>query len=251
MIAVLGALKEEVAYLRRRMRVEETFACPTCRVFRGTYLGKELVLVQTGMGKERAEAATRFILDRYPITFLISLGFAGALDANLSAGDVVLYSSVCCPNTEEGLKAHPKVVCCPEDGVLAMATQTLESAAVDFVCGGGVTVQQIVLSPEDKGELAGTFDAKAVDMESYWIAKIASEMEVPFVIVRSISDTKAERLLPFELMMTEDGEVRWRVAACYFIRRPHHLAVVGRLYRNVRLAQENLATSMDSLIARL
>lgn len=249
MIAVFGALREEVAYLRRRMRVEETVAGPTCRVFRGTYLGRELVLVQTGMGKERAEEATRFILERYPITFLVSLGFAGALDDKLSAGDVVLYSSVCCAQSEAALVAHPKSCYCSDDGVLAMAKQALASAAVDFVCGGGVTVQQIVISPEEKGGLANTFDAQVVDMESYWIAKIAYEREVPFVIIRSISDTKQETLLPFEQMMTEDGKVLWRAAASYFVRRPHHLVAVGRLYRNVRLAQTNLATAIDSLIA--
>jgi len=251
MIAVFGALREEVAYLRRRMRVEETVAGPTCRVFRGTYLGRELVLVQTGMGKERAVAATRFILDRYPITFLVSLGFAGALDAKLSAGDVVLYSSVSCANTEATATGQPKSSYCSDDGVLAMATQALESAAVNFVCGHGVTVQQIVLSSEEKVGLAETSHADAVDMESYWIAKLASEMEVPFVIIRSISDAKEEKLLPFEQMMTEEGKVRWRAAACYFFRRPHHLAVVRRLYRNARLAQASLAISMDSLIAEL
>ena len=132
-----------------------------------------------------------------------------------------------------------------------MATQALASTAVDFVCGHGVTVSGLVLEPNERRELSETFNAHVVDMESYWIAKIASEMEVPFVIIRSISDTKEERLLPFELMMTEDGKMRWRAAACYFIRRPHHLAVVGRLYRNVRLAQENLATAIDGLIAGL
>ena len=251
MIAVFGALKQEIACLRKRMRVEETVAGPTCRVFRGTYLGRELALVQSGMGKERAETATRFILERYPITSLVSLGFAGALDDTLSAGDVVLYSSVCCAQTEAALDAHTESSCRSDDGMLAMATQALASVAVDFVCGGGVTVRQIVLSPEEKGELADTFDAYVVDMESYWIAKIATEREVPFVIIRSISDTKQETLLPFEQMMTEDGKVRWRAAASYFVCRPQHLAVVGRLYRNVRLAQKSLATSMDSLIGEL
>jgi len=249
MIAVFGALREEVAYLRRRMRVEDTVAGPTCRVFRGTYLGRELVLVQTGLGKERAETAARFILDRYPITSVVSLGFAGALDDKLCAGDVVLYSSVCCAQTETALDAHSKSSYRSDDGELAMATQALASAAVDFACGGGVTVQQVVLSPEEKGELADTFDTQVVDMESYWIAKIASEMGIPFVVIRSISDTRQETLLPFDQMMTEDGKVLWRAAAAYFVRRPQHLVAVGRLYRNARLAQTNLATAIDSLIA--
>ena len=95
------------------------------------------------------------------------------------------------------------------------------------------------------------YKRQVVDMESYWIAEIASEAQIPFVIIRSVSDTIHEKLLPFDQLMNKDGKVLWSEAASYFIRRPHHLAVVGRLYRNMRLAQRNLVAAMDALICEL
>ena len=255
MIAVFGALKEEVAPLRKRMRVEETANGPTCLVYRGKYSGRELVLVQTGMGKERAETATRFILDRYPITSLVSLGFAGALDDKLNAGDVILYSVVHCAegaaDAVADLKASPVQSYVSGNDVLERAKRALKDGAVSFICEPGVSVRQVVLSPEDRGLLAEAHHAHVVDMESYWIAKIATEMGIPFVIIRSVSDTRHEKLLPFDQLMNEDGTIMWKATAAYFVCRPHHLAVVGRLYRNARKAQGSLVVAMDALICEL
>ena len=248
MIAVFGAVREEVAYLRRRMHVKETVSGSTCRAYRGTYLGRELLLVQTGIGEERAKAATRFILDHYPITTLVSEGFSGALAEDLEAGDVVLCSVIHC--AQDGTAESSNSYRSGAD-VLSLATRALESAPVDFHCGGGVTVSQLVLDPEEKGELGEAFNAHIVDMESYWIARAASDRQIPFVIVRSVSDTRRERLLPFTQMLTADGELQWKEAASYFIRRPHHLIALLHLIRNVRLAKRSLATSIDSLIAGL
>lgn len=249
MIALFGALREEVATLRRRMRVEETVSESACHAYRGTYRGKELLLVQTGMGKERAEAATRFILDRYSVTTLVSFGFAGALSEELKAGDVVLCSTVHYAQ-EEGIAENPRSYC-SDDRVLSLATRALASTAGDFHNGDGVTVPRLVLEAEDKKELGKAFNAHIVDMESYWIAKMASDRQIPFVVVRSVSDTRRERLLPFTRVLTEDGGLRWQEAASYFIRRPQHLISLCRLVRNVRLAQQSLASSMDSLIVGL
>ncbi len=248
MIAFFAAVREEVAALRKQISVEETVSEAACHAYRGTYRGRELLLVQTGMGKKRAKAATRFILERYPITTLVSFGFAGALADELEAGDVVLCSEVHC--AQEGTVQKPSSYC-SDAGVLALATRALERAAVEFHYGSGVTVPQLVLEPEDKKKLGEAFNAHIVDMESYWIAEMASDRRIPFIVIRSVSDTRQERLLPFMRMLTMDGRVRWKEAASYFVRRPQHLIALFHLVRNVRLAQRSLATSIDSLIAGL
>lgn len=248
MIALLGALKEEISCLRKRMVVTEIVSESAYTLFRGTWKGREILLVQTGIGKRRAQAATRQLVESHPITTLVSLGFAGAITDELVIGDVVLYSAVHCSDAEASSQQDTY---CSSSDLLERVAGTLEGAAVNSFCKSGVTVPHVVLSPEDKEVLARAFHASVVDMESYWIAEIASERRIPFVIVRSVSDTKNETLLPFEEMMTEDGDVRWRAAACYFLRRPHHLAVVGRLYRNAKAATRNLATAIDSLITEL
>ncbi|MFC2078456.1 5'-methylthioadenosine/S-adenosylhomocysteine nucleosidase [Candidatus Bipolaricaulota bacterium] len=257
MIAVLGALREEVSWLRKRMDVQETFSEATCTMWQGTLRGQDIVLAQTGMGKQRAQAATQLVLERYPVSTLISFGFAGALVEQLRAGDLVLYSAVHCEqadansavhSAEAGPKTSPAPSYASSGDVLEGARRALEGAAVDFSCEPGVSVRHVVLSPEDRGRLAEAHHACVVDMESYWIAEIAAEAQIPFVILRSVSDTRHERLLPFDRLINEDGVVLWKAVVSFFIRRPHYLGVVGRLYRNTRLAKRNLAAAMDALI---
>ena len=108
-----------------------------------------------------------------------------------------------------------------------------------------------MFSLEEKKKFGEAFDAHIVDMESYWIAKMAAERQIPFIVIRSVSDTRQERLLPFMRMLTTDGRVQWKEAASYFVRRPQHLIALFHLVRNVRLAQRSIATSIDSLIAGL
>jgi len=251
MIAILGALREEVSCLRKRMDVQETIFEAACKAFRGRFRGRDILLAQTGMGKQRAQAATRLVLERYPVATLVSFGFAGALAEELSAGDVVLYSAVHCAETDADLKASPEQPHASSDDMLGRAKRALKDEAVTFICQPGVSVRQVMLSPEDRGRLAEAHHAYVVDMESYWIAEIASEAGIPFIIIRSVSDTRYEKLVPFDQLMTEDGTIMWKAAAAHFVRRPRDLAVVGRLYRNARTAQRNLVAAMDALICEL
>jgi 5'-methylthioadenosine/S-adenosylhomocysteine nucleosidase len=251
MIGVFGALREEVAFLWKRMNPRHGIGEPTYHMVQGSYRGKELLVAQTGIGKKRAEAVTRFALDNYPVTTLITMGFGGALNDDLKGGDVVLCSCLHCANSNS-IETKPKAgAFCTDERTVSLAAQAMECAAVEFSLGVGVTVPQMVLEPEDKQRLGNTFDADIVDMESYWIAKIAMERRIPFLVIRSVSDTRQERLLPFDQLMTAEGRVQWGSAAVYFVRNARRLSEVPRLYRNVRLAQRSLATSIDSLIAEL
>jgi adenosylhomocysteine nucleosidase len=249
MIAFLGALKEEVSDLRRQMILEEVLAGPAWHLHSGEYRGREVLLAQTGFGRERAEAATRFILERYPITGLVSLGFAGALAGELEVGDVVICSTLHCAMGRIEEAAKPRSYCA-DDGLLCLATQALEGTAVRFCIGSGVTVPQLICSPEQKQELGKAFHAHIVDMESYWIARIASDQQIPFVAVRAVSDTRRDNLPPFDQMLTENGRWQWKKALSYFLRHPQHLTALLGLSRNVRRARRNLTTFADCLVAK-
>ena len=127
MIALLGALKQEISCLRKRMTVTETVSEDACTLFRGTWNGREILLGQTGMGKQRAQAATRHLVEHYPITMIISLGFAGALTDELRGGDVVLYSAVHCSDAE----ASQQGAYCSGSDLLARVNGALEHVAVN------------------------------------------------------------------------------------------------------------------------
>lgn len=250
MLALLGTLKEEISDLRREMVIREVINQSGCKLYRGKYENRDILLVQTGLGKERAESATKHVLEHYPITTLISLGFAGALADDLNIGDVI----ICC--TLHRAKGWMQQDLNPEPfssdtTLVTMIIEALEDARVKFRCGSSVTVPQPVSSPEAKRDLGRACRAEGVDMESYWIARVASAKRVPFMAVRTISDTVRDSLPPFDQILDSDGTWHWNRAVHYFVFHPQHLVKLLALYRNARQARRSLTIVAGRLAAKI
>jgi len=250
MLAIFGAFGQEIVDYRRQMVIEEVVVRPVCKLYRGKFKNRETVLVQTGMGKERAENATRFILERYPITSIISLGFAGALAPELKIGDVVICSTLyCAPGLEQ--KEQRLEPLAPDANLLSLASQGPGDRATPFRLGSGVTVLQLDANPQKMEELSETFHAHIIDMESYWIARIASAQQIPFIAIRSISDTIQHSVQPFDRILASDGSLLWKKAVLTFLSHPQYLMNVFALYRNSRLAKRNLAAFIGYMVVRI
>ncbi len=240
MLTLIAALKEEVAGLKRRMDIDDTVAENGYQIFHGKHGGKEVLLVQAGMGRKRAEKAVRFILEYYSVSAIVSFGFAGGLTPQLSIGDIVLCSTLCCAGEqldlyqfEAGLFSRSLQIC---DGMTAFQ-------------GKSVTVAQLASQPEVKRELAQDFQADVVDMESYWIARMAKGEGVPFLSVRAVSDTCKQSLPPIEVF-APDGGPDLRKIAFYSLFHPGQLLTLARLQRNSRIASENLAAFLSRFMER-
>jgi len=250
MLAIMGAFGQEIVDLRRQMVIEEVVARRDCRLYRGKLKNRDTLLVQTGMGRERAENATQFMLERYPVTAIISLGFAGALAPELRIGDVVVCSTL---HGQPGLGQEEQRLepLSPDANLLSLASQGPGDRAIRFRLGCGVTVLQLNSSTQKMQGLNETFHADIVDMESYWIARIASARQIPFIAIRSISDNLQSSVQPFDQILAPDGELLWKKAVFCFLRHPRYLMNVFTLYRNTRPAKRNLAVFVGDLVAKI
>jgi hypothetical protein len=112
-------------------------------------------------------------------------------------------------------------------------------------------VAQAASTPEAKSALSKAFQADVVDMESYWIGRIASAREVPFLAVRAISDTLRDSLLPFSRFIDMNGKLLQQRAILYFLSHPQHLSKLFALSRSARRARKNLTAFLDYLIVKL
>ena len=249
MIALLGAFRQEIAGLRRQLIIEKSVNSRAWTVYRGKLGGKDCVIVQTGMGKLRAEGATQYLLDHYPVTAIVSLGFAGALTPEVVIGDVVVCATMHCASrfdAEEGESG----ACAADANLLALASQVSGDMTARSCVGSGVTVMELDASPQRMQELRQTFRAEIVDMESYWIAKIAYVRRIPFIAVRSISDTMQQGVQPFDKILTSDGRLLWRRAVLCFLSRPHYLVNVFTLFKNTQHARRTLTAFVANLVLR-
>jgi adenosylhomocysteine nucleosidase len=199
MIAVFGALEAEIGDIKKRMTIDREAAEKDCMVYEGSLGNKQGILVLTGMGKDRAEKAAEYALDKYPVTVVVSTGVSGALNNRSQAGDFVLCNFI---KTETGEDVTLK----SDSSLLFLAEHTLHKSSQHRLVGTGITVTKVCSTPEEKNKLADSAAADVVDMESYWICRAAAKRKIPFVAIRPVFDTANDDISVMSRIMT-DGKV--------------------------------------------
>ena len=244
MIGLVGALNEEVGELRRQFGLRSIPAARGMRLYKGRLGGEELFVAQTGVGRDNAERATGFLLRRHPVRLVVALGFAGGLSPALRPGELVLCLRLHCESAPGG--------CCrPDPGFLSLAARASSAESLQVRLGNSVTVPRLVTRSSEKLALGQAYRAQAVDMESYWIARLACEHRVPFIAVRAISDPLGGPMPRLERVLGPAGELSWARALVRFATHPCELARLPRLGLNARAAAHALAAFVGALVARL
>jgi nucleoside phosphorylase len=243
-IVFFAALRQELAGLERGLVGREESAAGNKRLLRGYYQGCPVLLVQTGPGKQNAVEAARIVLAGYSPRAAVCIGFAGALKAELEGGDLVLCSSLYYLDGQ-GKLSEP-LNC--EAALVQTASEACQSAGLVLRVGGSVTVDEECVLPGAKEGLGRRVPADVVEMENYWLAKVAAERSVRFVAVRAISDTIHQTLPEGCSFMDDRGETPVAEVALHAVRHPRSLLPLLRLAVNARRCTTNLTAFAGALL---
>lgn len=205
-IGVIGAMEEEVALLRPKMQGAVASSAAGTQFLTGELFGKRAVLVRCGIGKVHAALCVQAMYHMYGVTKIINTGVAGSLDPNLSVYDVVISKDVVQHDFDVaafgyGLGHIPGVFTDKGASIFNADASLIEAAAaacakvaptrralVGRIASGDLFVQR----KSDKDRVASTFSAACVEMEGAAIGHACYLNNIPFVIIRAISDTAAE-----------------------------------------------------------
>ncbi|MFQ5936218.1 MAG: purine phosphorylase [Acidiferrobacterales bacterium] len=184
----------------------------------------------SGIGPRRAARAAQSLLSA-GATALLSWGTAGALAPQLQPGSLVLPQTVMTPGGDLfPVHAHWHAFMAGRlKGQLTSNHEPLlESPAV-------------VAEPAEKAQLFQRWGAVAVDMESAAVAAVAAQAEVPYLVIRAVSDSAASGI-PADVINAIDANGRWRVPALTsaLLKRPQLLVDCVRLRRDFRVACRTL-----------
>jgi hopanoid-associated phosphorylase len=149
---------------------------------------------------------------------IVSFGMAGALDPNLKLGQWVI-----------GDHLAGTFACACDPAWVAALAQSLPGAKVGVAyCDG-----RLIGDPVEKRALASSRDAVAADMESHIAAEAATRYDLPFVVLRCISDEAADRLPPaIAVSMRPGGGLALGAVLGSILARPGQLpALLGTLAR--------------------
>lgn len=201
-----------------------------------------ILVLETGVGPKRARSALEWLLSNPHIrgrictpTFLLVAGFAGALSAELQAGDMVLADAVA--DTEGNL--WPTTWPCPSAS---------QFDRLPLRRGTILTTPYLVCDPKDKQRLGDEYRAMAVDMESATVARVCTLRGVPFRILRAVSDDVRTPVSPNLAAVLATGRVAWVRLVGALLRRPALMKEMVALGQTTQLAARNLAQALKTLL---
>ncbi|MEP7150544.1 MAG: hypothetical protein ABI856_02455 [Nitrospira sp.] len=231
-IGVFAATRWEVEAVRQAFPVTERRLIGTVRCLLARRPHLDWWIIPMGVGPERATATARMVLAEQRFAAVWSTGFACALRA-ANIGDVLMGTQA----TMEGDRGrHGASLCAPT--MVAWARQALENQHIAAQIGPFVSVPQVLCRADEKRGMADRVAAIGLDMESAALGLAASERQIPFGIVRTVSDLVDEDLpLDFNLFLRPSGWAKG-VAAC--LAHPTSLIGLNRLRSQSRTAGAQL-----------
>lgn len=236
--AVLVALDRERLFLHQTFRIEVSATESPCCAFLCSHEQQRILVVETGVGIERTRRAVDWLLSRPKLdgavvdpSLLLYAGFAGALQATMRVGDVILAHEV--------LDMAGSVWC---------ATAPTASSAAAHV-GRLLTASRFIGEPAEKLALGLKHRALAVDMESAAFAQRCTERSVPWACLRVVSDDVSVPFTSEVAGLVEDGKVKLGRVMWLLLHKPWLLPKLLRLERQTRVAARRLADAVIQFLA--
>lgn len=196
-IAVIGAMEQEVEALRGALQNPQVTTIANSEYTTGTYAGKEVVLLKSGIGKVNAAMSTTILLNDFKPDVVINTGSAGGYDESLEVGAVVIsdevrhhdvdvtifnYEMGQVPQMPAAFKSDEKLMEIAEEAVKEIGEHQF---AVGLICSG----DSFMNDPERVSKVREYFpQMKAVEMEAAAVAQVCYQFGTPFVVIRALSD---------------------------------------------------------------
>jgi adenosylhomocysteine nucleosidase len=195
-LGIIGAMEQEVETLLGLLERKNTTTHAGTAFHAGKLDGCDVVIVQCGIGKVNAALCVQMLCDFYGVTHLVNTGIAGSLDAALDIGDLVISEDAMyhdvdvtnfgyVPGQMAGMPASFQA-----DSTLVKAAY----AAAEAVNPGHTKIgrvasgDQFVAVKELKEKIIANTQGLCTEMEGAAIAQTAYRNQIPFVILRAISD---------------------------------------------------------------
>jgi len=207
-IAVIGAMEQEVEALRHALENPQVTTIANTEYTTGTYEGKDVVLLKSGIGKVNAAMATTILLADFKPDVVINTGSAGGFDETLEVGAVVIsdevrhhdvdvtifnYEMGQVPQMPPAFKSDEKLITVAEEAVTELGEHQF---AVGLICSGDSFMNDPVRVENVREHFP---QMKAVEMEAAAVAQVCYQFGTPFVVIRALSDIAGkESNLSFE-----------------------------------------------------
>lgn len=195
-VGIIGAMAEEIELLHEYVEKSSTFVKAGITYVEGTLHGREVVFCRSGVGKVNAAVCTQVLIDA-GVDCVLFTGVAGALDPDLNIGDIVISNSCqqhdmdCSPlGFARGQIPFQEISEFPADPWLV----ELAYNACNLLFPGRsmkgkiLSGDQFIASREVVRQLHEELNGTCTEMEGAALAQVCVMNDIPYVVIRSMSD---------------------------------------------------------------
>ncbi len=195
-IGIIGAMEEEIVLLQQKATITDTKKIIGLTFYTGTLHNKNIVLVKSGIGKVNAALCAQVLIDHFKVDCIINVGVAGAIYKELRIGDIVISEDAVQHDIDTSVFGDPiGIIPRMEESYFKADKNLIESAKkcnltskANIFVGRIASGDQFISTKEGKQKIWDTVQGYCAEMEGAAIAQTCYLNQVPFVIIRSISD---------------------------------------------------------------
>jgi adenosylhomocysteine nucleosidase len=196
-IGIIGAMEPEVAHLIATLENSSKETVAGIDFYSGTLADHQVIVTRSGIGKVAASIATTLLIAKYQPEAIINTGSAGGFVDHLSIGDIVISSEVRHHDVdvtafgyEIGQMAQQPAAFTPDASLVAAAHRAVASLGqVQAIDGLICTGDSFICDSTRTAAMLKNFPTMAAcEMEAAAIAQVCHQHELPFVVIRSLSD---------------------------------------------------------------
>lgn len=195
-VGIIGAMDEEVEILINNMEDKSVVNIAGMDYYVGTISNRNVIVVKCGIGKINAAVCSQILISEFKVNVIINSGVAGALDNKLNIGDIVVSKDTLnhdMDTTAFGdeygvIPRMNKSIFEADKELINMAIASGEKYDINVVEGRVVSGDQFIASKEKKDWLVSQFSGTCAEMEGVAIGQTSYLNNIPFLILRAISD---------------------------------------------------------------
>ncbi len=195
-LAIMGAMQEEIEPLLAHFENIKVSEFADNKYYEVNYNGLEIVIAYSKIGKVFASLTATVMIEKFACDTLLFSGVAGGINPNLKIGDLIIADKLCQHDLDITAFGHPygfvpggKVFVETSKELREVAKKVASENNLKVLEGTIATGDQFVHSEQRKEFIETTFSADALEMEGASVAVVCDVLNVPFFILRAISDT--------------------------------------------------------------
>lgn len=195
-IGIIGAMSEEVQGIKKLMTDIEEERIGTLTFYTGVMHDKDIVLLETGIGKVNAAIGATLMIEAFDVEEIIFTGVAGGINEDLDLGDVVISRDLIQHDFDTSVFGDKLGMIPRMDNSIFKAGDELIELAVNagkklkgkVIVGRVLSGDQFIASPEKIAFLKKEFNGDCTEMEGAAVGHVCQVLDIPFVVIRTMSD---------------------------------------------------------------